>query len=94
MTNERAQEINNILGQDIELLKKLLEMSPEEASATLKAKGNDISADELVAFLEGAQAAMKEGELDADALDSVAGGCWSCVVDVASTIAKIVIKHW
>ena len=74
MTNERAQEINNILGQDIELLKKLLEMSPEEASTVLKAKGNDVSADELVAFLESAQAAMKEGELDADSLDKVAGG--------------------
>lgn len=57
--------------------KKLLAMSAEEVSVWMKDQGCDFTAEEVKevgAELQKAAETQKSGELDADELDSVAGG--------------------
>lgn len=93
MTNERTQYIDNVLAQDPDKLKKLLEMSPEEASAVLHDEGIDITAEELVEFLNNIMASLKDGELNENDLDTVAGGCGGCVKDIVGAIWGVLSRH-
>lgn len=78
MTEERSKALVDYLMADKERAKKLLDLSVEEAVATINGDGFDFTADELKDFGEQLQALAEmqgeNGELDADALSKVAGG--------------------
>lgn len=75
LTEARAEMLANYLTADKDRAAKLLGLSPEEALAQMNADGNDFTLEELGDFNEALKAALaEEGELDADALDDVAGG--------------------
>lgn len=79
LTNERAELIAKYLTADADRANKLLDLPVEEAVAQMNADGNDFTAEEVKEFGVQLQAAAAQqggvdGELDADALDNVAGG--------------------
>lgn len=76
LTNEKAEKLANYLNTDPERAKALLEMNVEEALAKINADGNDFTVDELQEFAElmVRTSESKSGELDANELESVAGG--------------------
>lgn len=82
MTEERANELAEILNADEETAKRLLTMSPEEAAAELRDKGYDFSPEELLEFGEGLNilitAKREQRELTEEELDMVSGGCLKC----------------
>lgn len=75
LTNERAEILSKYLIADKERAAKLLNMPADEAAAVINADGNDFTIEEIVEFGKQLQAyASQDGELDAEALDNVAGG--------------------
>ena len=74
LTRERADAITRILNADEERAIKLLSLEPEGALAQINALGNDFTTDELIAYGDALKVATAQGELNADALDGVAGG--------------------
>lgn len=87
MTKERIQAIAEALENNEELRKDVLGMEPSEAAETLKKAGFDFTADELIEFGKLVVDATASGELDADSLDSVAGGVVSIGVLLGVTFA-------
>ncbi len=79
MTIERINEIANYLGADVEKAKAMMALSAEDAAAKLTAEGFTVTADELVALGEELKKqGTKEGELDENDLENVAGGVGPC----------------
>ncbi|MCL1917447.1 MAG: hypothetical protein FWG14_03895 [Peptococcaceae bacterium] len=76
LTQERAAVLTEILNADEARAQTLLALEPDEAVKQINALGNDFTVDELCEYGEKIQAASKQGELDADSLDNVAGGVW------------------
>ena len=78
LTNERAEMLANYLTADVNKAKELVELPVEEAVKAINAEGFDFTVDELKDFGEILQSvasnANEDGEIDADALDNVAGG--------------------
>ena len=76
MTTERINEISEYLARDLEKAKSLLESTPEEAAENLRVEGFDVTAEELIAYSEELIkiANEKDGELNEDDLENVAGG--------------------
>lgn len=78
LTNERAEILSNYLTADKDRAVELLKLSPEEAMAKINAEGYDFTAEEMTAFgkeLADIVTKISNGEeLDADALEQVAGG--------------------
>ena len=76
LTQERADKLVAILEADEERAVTLLELEPEAALVQINALGNDFTVEELKEFAKmlSTVTAKDEGELDADALDGVAGG--------------------
>lgn len=86
MTKERIQAIAEALEND-ELRKALLAMEPADAAAELKKEGYDFTADELIEFGTLVADATSTGELNAEDLDSVAGGAVTIVTLLGVTFA-------
>lgn len=80
LTNERAELIAKYLTDNQERAKALLELSAEEAAAKINADGFDFSVDEIREFGQQLQmiadAQSKNGELNAEDLENVAGGAF------------------
>ena len=77
LTQERADILTKYLSADADKAEKLLGMEPEKALEEINAAGFDFTMDELneyCAAFKAAVAVQGEGELNADALDNVAGG--------------------
>jgi len=78
LTQERAAVLTKILEADEARTQTFLSLEPEEAVKQINALGNDFTVDELCEYGEALQAHVaalnEKGELDADALDNVAGG--------------------
>ncbi|MCL1917596.1 MAG: hypothetical protein FWG14_04690 [Peptococcaceae bacterium] len=74
LTQERAELLTEILTADEERAKNLLALDAKEALTQINALGNDFTLDELSEFGKAMDAIFQQGELDADALDDVAGG--------------------
>ena len=99
MTKENTQKILEILNADEATAKELLAMQPADAAKALNEKGVDCTADDLVELANGIKA-WKEasGELDADALEDVAGGSkfgfYCGVACGAAVVAVAVLAPW
>ncbi|MCL1917448.1 MAG: hypothetical protein FWG14_03900 [Peptococcaceae bacterium] len=74
LTQERADILTDILNADETRAEALLDLEPEEALKQINALGNDFTLDELHEYGKVLEAASKQGELDAESLDDVAGG--------------------
>ena len=74
MTKERAEILTQYLTSDPYRAKDLLALEPDEALAKINAEGYDFTIDELNEYCEAFKAAVAQGELSEDELDSVAGG--------------------
>ena len=74
LTQKKADILSEILAVDAERGKVLLALDPIEALAQINALGNDFTLDEIKEFGEALKVASQQCELDADALDSIAGG--------------------
>ena len=72
LTQARANVLTEILSADEARTQTLLSLEPHEAVKQINALGNDFTVDELCEYGQALQAA--KGELDAEALDDVAGG--------------------
>ena len=77
LTQERANVLTEILNADEARAKSLLTLEPTEAAAQINVLGNDFTADELIAYGESLKTNGSQGELDAEALDNVAGGSFT-----------------
>lgn len=78
LTNERAEMLANYLTADVSKAKELVDLPVEDAVKAINADGYDFKVDELKDFGEILQSvagnANADGEIDAEALDNVAGG--------------------
>lgn len=78
LTNERAEMLANYLTADVNKAKELVDLPVEDAVKAINADGYDFTVDELKDFGEILQSvagnANADGEIDAEALDNVAGG--------------------
>ena len=75
MTMERADALTKYLTADPENAKNLLAMDPVDALAVINAAGYDFTVEELIEYCNAFKAAAtQDGELDAEALENVAGG--------------------
>lgn len=77
MNEERVQVLAEYLSEDADRAQRLLGMDVNEAQQAINADGYDFSVEELQQFAEKLVAvgvANKEGELNAEDLDSVSGG--------------------
>ena len=74
LTQERATVITEFLEADLDRAKKLFDLGPDAALKEINAAGNDFTIEEINEYGEAAKKASAQGELDADALDNVAGG--------------------
>lgn len=75
MEQERMEALSKLLLEDEERARELLAMKAEDALARINALGHDFTVEELGAYAEAqAQAALPEGELEAEDLENVAGG--------------------
>lgn len=75
LTQERADILTEILTADVERAKNLFALeSMEEALTQINALGNDFTLEELNEYDMALKASVKQGELNADVLDDVAGG--------------------
>lgn len=86
MTKERIQAIAEALEND-DLRKALLDMEPATAAEELKKEGYDFTTDELIEFGTLFAEATSTGELNAEDLDSVAGGSVTVVTLLGVTFA-------
>ena len=93
LTNERAERLANFLTSDTVRAAKLLDMDADEATAIINAAGNDFSIEEVMDFgkqlqVFASQKQSENGELDAEALDGVAGGVVvaACIVGAGVTL--------
>jgi hypothetical protein len=73
LTQARADALTEILNADEARAQTLLNLEPDEALRQINAMGNDFTLDELNEYGEALEAGRK-GELNAEALDNVAGG--------------------
>lgn len=93
LSKERAEKLAQYLTADIERAKKLLDMSPEDVVAQMKAEGYDFTVEEVMEFGEQLKhvptASVKDGELSEEALSEVAGGVF--VIDDAILGAGIAL---
>lgn len=92
LTNERAERLANYLTSDTDRAAKLLNLDADAATALINADGNDFTVDEVMDFGKqlqayAAQNQREDGELDAQALDSVAGGVVVAACIVAAGVA-------
>jgi len=78
ITKERAEKLVGILNANEDSANKWFEMEAPAVLEQINALGNDFTLDELQEFGKamGTAPTTDDGELDADALDSVAGGAW------------------
>lgn len=79
MSKERMEEISQALMDNQSEIQVLLAMSPEDASARLKTLGYNFTAEELIAYGDELQkmkdkVMSKDGELNEENLEEVAGG--------------------
>lgn len=74
MTMERADALTKYLTADPENAKNLLAMEPADALAVINAAGYDFTIEELIEYCNAFKAVATQDELDAEALDNVAGG--------------------
>ena len=75
LTQERANELSEIINSNKERAKELLENEPEVALAYINALGNDFTLSEIKEYGKAVKALVaQQGDLDADALESVSGG--------------------
>ena len=82
LTKERVSILNEFLSADKERTEKLASFTPSEAVAQINAYGHDFTETEIVEYGEAIRTvAASSGELDLDALDEVAGGSISTIVD-------------
>jgi len=88
LTKERASTITNFLESDLERAKKLFDLGPDAALKEINAAGNDFTIEEIKGYGEAAKKASVQGELDADALDDVAGGITFAVVRIGIAIGR------
>ncbi|MCL1917597.1 MAG: hypothetical protein FWG14_04695 [Peptococcaceae bacterium] len=79
LTQERAEKLSGVLTADEERAKTFLELDPTEALSQINALGNDFTLDEIEEFGQMVRDLNAQGELDADALDNVAGGVWPAI---------------
>ncbi len=86
MTTERIQAIAEALEKD-ELRQAVLAMEPEAAAEELKKEGYDFTAEELIEFGKLVADATSTEELNAEDLDSVAGGAVTIVTLLGVTFA-------
>lgn len=93
LTQERAEKLSGILTADVERAQALLKLEASEALSQINALGNDFTLDELRDYGKALEAATAQegefGELDANALDNVAGGYWQILVGIAGAAAAI-----
>ena len=89
MTEERAKQIVEAI-EAYEDKDKLYAMTPEEATKELNANGSDFTVEEMremgEAIVSVAKMPHKNGELDLDALDQVAGGVSQLTLSYAQTL--------
>ncbi|MCL1919136.1 MAG: hypothetical protein FWG14_12710 [Peptococcaceae bacterium] len=91
LTQERAELLAEILTADVERGKNLLALEAQEALTQINALGNDFTLEELNEYGNAMDAIAKQGELDADALDNIAGGVdWKALAKTAAKTAAIV----
>lgn len=84
LTEEKIELFAQYITADKERAEKLFELSPEEVVEAVARDGIELTIEEVVEFGEKLKAvAVNGGELDANALDDVAGG----VVITTSTAA-------
>ena len=86
LTQERAELLTKILTTDAERTRTLLALDAKEALTQINALGNDFTLEELSGYGEVMDAIISgQGELDANALDDVAGGLlsWKCQLAIA-----------
>lgn len=78
MTKERVQEITEALMQDKVRAEELLKMSAEDAAKAFSESGYDFTEEELQEMgemlVKSSENIDEDGELNAEALDDVAGG--------------------
>lgn len=78
MNQEKINKIAEILKEDLEQTKALLELSPSEAAEYFTKKGCEVTEQEIIEVAEGikkmAAHLNEDGELDEAALEEVAGG--------------------
>ena len=74
LTMERAENLTKYLTADPNKAQELLAKSPEEAVITINAAGYDFTVEELNEYCQAFKAAVMQDELNAEDLDSVAGG--------------------
>ena len=74
LTQERANVLTEFLNADEERTKDLFALEANEAQVQINALGNDFTLDEIIEYGEAVKKLTAQGELDADALDNVAGG--------------------
>lgn len=106
MEQAKIEAVAKVLKEDIERAKKLFELSPADAAAEFKKLGCDVSEEELYEIGEALKALLpavnQNGEIDEDALDTVAGGLTSTlygilggtVVGAAGVVACVVAFGW
>ena len=104
INHERVEALANYFKEDTQRMERLLAMPVEEAAVLINADGFDFTAEELVAIAEEVEkvAGAQAGELSAEDLDDVSGGCdpvtlasllvLCTIVYVAATAVKIWLK--
>ena len=101
MTEERANEIIKAI-EEFKNQEELLALSPEDAVKALNDSGNDFTVEEIIEIGEALQTVGKRSgsdELNADALENVAGGMSIraymalCAVQSACTTGMILCAH-
>ena len=89
LTESRAKLLSDIILADENKDKKLLEMDPNEALDVINAMGNDFTIDEINEFGDALKSYVSQGELNADDLDSVAGGVVGTVIAACAIAAGV-----
>lgn len=76
LTQQRAEMLTELLSSDPERAKSLLALEPMNALTQINALGYDFTLDELNEFGNALKAIFaRDGALDMNSLDGVAGGC-------------------
>ncbi|MCL1919137.1 MAG: hypothetical protein FWG14_12715 [Peptococcaceae bacterium] len=92
LTQERADKLSEVLCADEERARTFLELKPAEALSQINALGNDFTLDEIEEFGQMARDLNAQRELDADALDNVAGGGLPAIIGAGIAYCKFWYK--
>lgn len=89
LTIERADILSNLLADNLERAKELLQLDPAEAVAVINAQGYDFSVEELNEYGKALKITASNGELSEEDLEDVAGGGAILTICGAAAIAFV-----